>query len=189
AFQFMAALGAGPRRMGCHPVPVPDQPRPHDPRRRGARFHAATFDGGAPARRAGAPPFDVRALQGEDRVRPHGGRHPRLVERAVGRRQGPANLAHHVREEGHPGGRAPSADAQARTITWSAGPLTRLASPRAPPHPRRSRMHLALIAAVVALAAAPPEGAPAPTLRENQLLFQPQPGGIAVAYARALSES
>ncbi|HYV44488.1 MAG TPA: hypothetical protein VFA20_06475 [Myxococcaceae bacterium] len=50
-------------------------------------------------------------------------------------------------------------------------------------------MHLALIAAVVALAAAPPEGAPAPTLRENQLLFQPQPGGIAVAYARALSES
>jgi len=51
------------------------------------------------------------------------------------------------------------------------------------------RMHLALIAAVGAVAAASPEEAPAPTHRENIILLQPEPGGIAFGYTRALSES
>jgi len=50
-------------------------------------------------------------------------------------------------------------------------------------------MHLALIAAVGALAATPSEEAPAPTHRQNMLLLEPEPGGIAVAYTRALFES
>jgi len=50
-------------------------------------------------------------------------------------------------------------------------------------------MHLALIAAVSALAAAPSEEAAAPAHREHLILLRPEPGGIAVAYTRAFSES
>jgi hypothetical protein len=51
-------------------------------------------------------------------------------------------------------------------------------------------MHLALIAAAAgALATATSEEPPAPIRRENVILFQPEPGGMALAYTRALSES
>jgi len=50
-------------------------------------------------------------------------------------------------------------------------------------------MHLALIAVIGALAAAPSDEAPAPAHRDNVILFQPGLGGVAVAYTRSFAES